>query len=95
MLVTITGTKTRRLLQETYANKVYSGMIDGQCFSAIQITTAASICAMLDLLRQGRLPQTGFVRQEQASLDDFLSNRFGQGFARAANGPEARHETMQ
>ena len=95
MLVTITGTKARRLLQETYANKVYSGMIDGQCFSAIQITTAASICAMLDLLRQARLPQTGFVRLEQASLDEFLSNRFGQVFARAANGPEARHETMQ
>ena len=95
MLVTISGTKTGRLVQETYANKVYSGVIDGQCFSAIQITTAASVCAMLDLLRQSRLPQTGFVRQEQTALDDFLSNRFGQYFARSAHGTRAPFEAMQ
>ena len=41
------------------------------------MTTAAGICAMVDLLRAGKLPQAGFVRQEQASLADFLANRFG------------------
>jgi saccharopine dehydrogenase-like NADP-dependent oxidoreductase len=45
--------------------------------SAIQITTAAGICAMLDLMLEGALPQCGFVRQEQASLEAFLANRFG------------------
>ena len=33
------------------------------------------------LLAQGRLPQQGFVRQEDVSLDDFLGNRFGKVFA--------------
>ena len=32
---------------------------------------------MVDLLAQGRLPQRGFVRQEDVALDEFLANRFG------------------
>jgi saccharopine dehydrogenase-like NADP-dependent oxidoreductase len=49
--------------------------------SAIQITTAAGICAMVDLHRDGKLPARGFIRQEQADLDDFLANRFGRYYA--------------
>jgi saccharopine dehydrogenase-like NADP-dependent oxidoreductase len=45
--------------------------------SAIQITTAAGICAMVDLLAEGKLPKKGFVRQEEADLPSFLANRFG------------------
>ncbi|HEX3380421.1 MAG TPA: saccharopine dehydrogenase family protein, partial [Paraburkholderia sp.] len=32
---------------------------------------------VLDLFRERKLPQKGFVRQEQVSLGDFLANRFG------------------
>ena len=49
--------------------------------SAIQITTAAGICAMCDLLVSSKLPQKGFVKQEEAKLSDFLSNRFGRYYA--------------
>jgi len=49
--------------------------------TAIQVTTAAGICAMLDLLVQGRLPSRGFVRQEEIDLDTFLANRFGRVYA--------------
>ena len=52
-------------------------MLAGKMRSAIQITTASSLCAMLDLLSTGRLPQAGFVKQEDVSLDEFLANRFG------------------
>ena len=37
---------------------------------------------MLDLLRAGILPRAGSVRQEDAPLDDFLSNRFGRYYDR-------------
>lgn len=50
-------------------------------WSAIQITTASAICAALDLVREGRLPQQGFVRQEDIALEDFMENRFGRNFA--------------
>jgi saccharopine dehydrogenase-like NADP-dependent oxidoreductase len=49
--------------------------------SAIQITTAAGICAMIDLMVAGHLPRRGFVRQEQADLKRFLANRFGRYYA--------------
>jgi hypothetical protein len=32
---------------------------------------------MLELLAEGKLPQRGFVRQEEARLHDFPANRCG------------------
>ncbi|PZP49983.1 MAG: saccharopine dehydrogenase [Agrobacterium fabrum] len=77
VFVTVCGTRNGRFLQETYANKVYAGPVSGRMMSAIQITTAAGICTVLDLLAEGALPQKGFVRQEEVALPKFLENRFG------------------
>lgn len=81
IFVTVSGWKEGRLMQETYAKKVYNKTIGGKIWSAIQVTTASGICAMVDLMREGKLPQAGFVRQEQANLDDLLANRFGKNYA--------------
>jgi saccharopine dehydrogenase-like NADP-dependent oxidoreductase len=81
IFVSVTGEREGRLKQETYAKKIYAQEIDGVLFSAIQVTTAAGICAMVDLLVEGKLPQSGFVRQEQAPLGAFLANRFGAYYA--------------
>ncbi|MBS0321285.1 MAG: saccharopine dehydrogenase NADP-binding domain-containing protein [Proteobacteria bacterium] len=81
VFVTVSGQRDGRLTQETYAKKIYSATINGQHLSAIQLTTASGICAMVDLMRAGSLPQSGFVRQEDVRLDDFLANRFGKHYA--------------
>jgi saccharopine dehydrogenase-like NADP-dependent oxidoreductase len=81
IFVTVSGRREGRLIQETYANKIYSSPIKGKMHSAIQMTTAASICAVLDLLVEKTLPQKGFIRQEDIRLPDFLANRFGKLFA--------------
>lgn len=81
VFVSVVGMREGRLEQETYAKKIYSQQVNGQLLSAIQLTTAAAICAMVDLVVQGKLPSCGLVRQEQASLSDFLSNRFGRFYA--------------
>lgn len=73
----VTGRRGGRLVQMTDARKIYHGEVHGETWSAIQIATAAGICAVLDLHASGKLPPRGFVRQEQVSLDDFLANRFG------------------
>ncbi len=86
IFVTVAGWREGRLVQETYARKIYSAMVGGQIRSAIQITTASSLAAMLDLLAQGKLPQRGFLRQEDVKLADFLSNRFGAVYAPALPG---------
>jgi saccharopine dehydrogenase-like NADP-dependent oxidoreductase len=51
--------------------------VGGTELSAIQITTAAGLCAMVDLHREGKLPKSGFVKQEDVPLAAFLGNRFG------------------
>jgi saccharopine dehydrogenase-like NADP-dependent oxidoreductase len=77
IFVTVSGLRDGLLTQESFAKKIYAREIAGRLMSAIQITTAAGICAMCDLLATGKLPQKGFVRQEECRLDDFLANRFG------------------
>ena len=81
IFVTVSGTKNGRLVEETFTKKVYHGKIGGTELSAIQITTAAGLLAMLDLHREGVLPRTGFVKQEDVSLHTFLDNRFGRYYA--------------
>jgi saccharopine dehydrogenase-like NADP-dependent oxidoreductase len=84
IFVTVSGYKKGRLVQETYANKIYSREAEGRTLTAIQLTTASAICTILDLLRQGVLPSKGFVRQENVPLATFLDNRFGNVFAKAS-----------
>jgi saccharopine dehydrogenase-like NADP-dependent oxidoreductase len=81
VFVTVSGLKGGRLMQETYAHKIYAQPVGGVMRSAIQITTAAGICATLDLLTEGALPQKGFIRQEEIGLARFLDNRFGAIYA--------------
>jgi saccharopine dehydrogenase-like NADP-dependent oxidoreductase len=83
VFVTVSGLKNGHLVQETYANKIYAREMGGRIVSAIQITTASGICAVLDMLAQGSLRATGFVRQEEIALTDFLANRFGCAYAMA------------
>jgi saccharopine dehydrogenase-like NADP-dependent oxidoreductase len=92
IFVTVSGLKEGRLVQQTYANKVYSATAGGVTRSAIQITTASGICAVLDMLAEGSLPQRGFVRQEDITLDAFLANRFGRAYARREDGAPGNGE---
>jgi saccharopine dehydrogenase-like NADP-dependent oxidoreductase len=83
IFVTVSGWRDSRLMQETYARKIYAQVQAGKLRSGIQVTTAGSACAMVDLLAHGQLPQRGFVRQEDVALSDFLANRFGSVYAQA------------
>ncbi len=81
VFVTVSGMKQGRLVQESYASRIFGEVIDGTAYSAIQLTTAAGICVMLDLLASGALPRQGFIRQEDVTLAQFLGNRFGRIYA--------------
>ena len=80
VFVTVSGMRDGSLLQEVFARKIFAERDGAAPRSAIQITTAAGVCAALDLFREGKLPQAGFIRQEQVKLPDFLANRFGQAY---------------
>ena len=80
VFVTVSGLRDGSLVQEVFARKIFADRSETHPLSAIQITTAAGVCAALDLFREGKLPQRGFVRQEQVALPDFLANRFGRAY---------------
>ncbi len=84
VFVTVTGWRGGYLTQVTDARKIYHAPMFGEPWSAIQITTAAGVCAVVDLWLHGALPDTGFVRQEQVALPRLLENRFGQAYVRHA-----------
>ncbi|NBO37257.1 saccharopine dehydrogenase family protein [bacterium] len=77
IVVTVQGMRNGVLSQESYAHKIYHQDIGGEHWGAIQITTAAGICAVVDLHHEKKIPSKGFVRQEDVPLDIFLNNRFG------------------
>lgn len=72
------GLKNGQPWQVNFRRAVPATELLGRIWPAIELTTAAGICAMLDLHRLGRLPKTGFIRQEQVSLADFSRTLFGQ-----------------
>lgn len=77
VFVTVSGAHNGQFVQEVFARKIFADRSPVCPMSAIQITTAAGICAAVDLFREKKLPQAGFIRQEQVLLPDLLANRFG------------------
>jgi len=77
----VTGTQDGELREENYVNKVYPQVIAGRLWSAIQVTTAAGITAVVDLVLQHPTRYHGFVAQENFSMPDILNNRFGRYYA--------------
>ncbi|MGH9177975.1 MAG: saccharopine dehydrogenase family protein [Acidimicrobiales bacterium] len=57
--------------------------VDGRRWRAISWTTAASACAVVELVAGGGLPPCGFVRQEDVSYDAFVATSGGQLFDQA------------
>jgi saccharopine dehydrogenase-like NADP-dependent oxidoreductase len=85
---TVSGYRDGQLVQVTDARKIYNDTLLGENWSAIQITTAAGVCTMIDLHYQGRLQDQngrgGFACQEQVGLEEFLANRFGRVYGKGS-----------
>lgn len=77
----VKGMQNGQLREENYVSKVYPQMIAGRLWSAIQVTTAAGICSVMDLVISAGDRFNGFVAQEQFSLGEILDNRFGKYYA--------------
>ncbi|MSR41826.1 MAG: saccharopine dehydrogenase family protein [Phycisphaerales bacterium] len=75
------GIENGKLVEKTDARRIPARQIDGKHWTGIQITTAAGVCAALDLLRDGKVAPKGFVRMEDIRYEDFIANRFGRMYA--------------
>lgn len=76
--VSVTGRKEGVLLEDNYLKKVYPQEIAGMHWSAIQVTTASGVCAVVDMVLGHSNEYRGLVLQENLDLEVFLANRFGQ-----------------
>lgn len=85
----VTGFQDGEFREENYFNKVYPQVVAGRLWSAIQITTAAGICSVIDLVLSNPGDYRGFVAQEQFRLADILSNRFGEYYAHGGTNIES------
>ena len=79
--VAVTGKQHGDLFEENYVKKIYPQNIHGKLWSSIQITTAAGLCSVVDIVLGSIDRYRGFVTQESISLSDVLSNRFGRYYA--------------
>lgn len=70
--VSVSGIKNGRFTELTSHKSHYAE----EGITAIQKTTAGGLCIALDLFKEGKLPQTGFLKQEDIDLNDFYNNRF-------------------
>jgi saccharopine dehydrogenase-like NADP-dependent oxidoreductase len=77
----VNGLQDGEFREENYVNKVYPQVVAGRLWSAIQITTAAGVCSVIDIVLADPTQYTGFVAQEQFRLEDILDNRFGRYYA--------------
>jgi saccharopine dehydrogenase-like NADP-dependent oxidoreductase len=75
------GDRKGRYTQLTYAKVIKAQQIDGTHWTGIQVTTAAGVCAIIDMVKDGQLAQDGFIKMEQVDYDAFLKNRFGRYYA--------------
>jgi saccharopine dehydrogenase-like NADP-dependent oxidoreductase len=75
--VSVTGLKSGNYLEQNYVKKIMPHEIYGERWSAIQVSTASSLCAVVDLVMTNPSKYKGFILQEEFSLSAFLKNRFG------------------
>ena len=79
--VAVSGSQDGELREENYVSKIYPQVVAGRLWSAIQVTTASGIAAVVDLVLASPGRYAGFVRQEDFRLEDVLDNRFGRHYA--------------
>lgn len=78
--VSVRGKLKGENFEKNYFKKFYPTAIRGLNWSAIQVCTAAGICAIADLVLEEECYH-GFVYQEKFDLKKILMNRFGRHFA--------------
>jgi saccharopine dehydrogenase-like NADP-dependent oxidoreductase len=80
MHVAAEGDIDGQLRRLEFVRAYYPRDVAGQRSTAIAWTTASSAVSVIELVRDGVLPATGFLRQEDVPLDAFLATTSGRAF---------------
>jgi len=74
-------TAVGQLTRKQYVRAYQPMLVNGRMWRAISWTTAAAAVAVVELVASGRLPASGFIKQEAIPLQDLLSTVNGARFA--------------
>lgn len=77
----VMGRRKGILEEETIMRRIYPQNVGNLHWSAIQVSTTAGVCAIVDLLLAHPKRYQGLVHQEQFEYEAFIANRFGQYYA--------------
>ena len=80
------GWKNETLSREEFVRAYYPVEIAGRTWRAISWTTAAAICAVVEMVGSGVLPAKGFIKQEQIPMAAFLKTANGRLYAGKPHG---------
>jgi len=75
-----------RLQRQEFVRSYYPIEISGRVRTAIAWTTSASVCAVIEMVSRGDLPDNGFLKQEHIPLKPFLRSRNGRLFEKTQGG---------
>ncbi len=76
----VEGWKHTKLMRSEYYKAFYRKEINGNMWRAISWTTAASLAAVVELVANGSIQSSGFVKQEEIPLSHFLNTSSGKLF---------------
>ncbi len=71
------GWQNGQLRRREIVRAYYPIEIGGKYRTAIAWTTSASVVAVIEMVRDGKLPKQGFLKQEEIPLDPYLATRTG------------------
>lgn len=80
MHVSAEGRSEGQLQRKEFVRSFYPMEIGGRKRTAIAWTTTASVVAVMEMVRDGALPQKGFLKQEDIPFEPYRSTRTGRFF---------------
>jgi saccharopine dehydrogenase-like NADP-dependent oxidoreductase len=79
----VEGQKNGRLSRDEFVRAYPAMQLEGVSWRAISWTTAASLCAVVEMVAGGALPGRGFIKQEEIPFDKFLATQNGAIYRKA------------
>ncbi len=76
--ISILGKRAGRWYEHSHSQKIYPAEIGGKTWSAIQVATAAGVCAVADHVMQHAADYHGYIHQEELPLNEIQATEFGE-----------------
>ncbi|MBC8261679.1 MAG: saccharopine dehydrogenase NADP-binding domain-containing protein [Planctomycetia bacterium] len=73
----VEGHQSGSLQREEFVGEYRPIDVNGTEWRAISWTTACSVAAVVEMVRDGSLPEKGFIKQEEIPLEPYLSTKSG------------------